>query len=94
MPSEIVFCSGDKCPLKQQCVRYTTRGFGRQDFFVGVPYNFQTEDCDYFLPPYRPTEAEIRMRAYYLWAADGGPEGKSLDYWLQACREMNPPQSG
>jgi hypothetical protein len=30
----------------------------------------------------------IRERAYYLWIADGCPEGKSDAYWLDAQRAL------
>jgi hypothetical protein len=31
-----------------------------------------------------PSEEEINKEAYYLWLADGRPEGRDLDYWLAA----------
>lgn len=30
----------------------------------------------------------IEQRAYALWEADGRPEGRALDYWLQAEQEF------
>ena len=30
----------------------------------------------------------IRERAYYLWSADGQPEGKADVYWLSAQRDV------
>ena len=30
----------------------------------------------------------IRERAFALWEADGRPEGREMDYWLQAEREL------
>ena len=30
----------------------------------------------------------IEERAYALWEANGRPEGRDLDYWLQAEREI------
>ena len=30
----------------------------------------------------------IRERAYYLWSADGQPEGKADIYWLNAQRDV------
>lgn len=32
-------------------------------------------------------EDAIRQRAYYLWEADGRPEGKHDHYWAQAHHE-------
>ena len=33
-------------------------------------------------------EETIRERAYYLWSADGYPEGKADVYWLNAQRDV------
>jgi hypothetical protein len=30
----------------------------------------------------------VRGRAYSIWEADGRPEGKAAEHWLQAEREM------
>lgn len=30
----------------------------------------------------------VEQRAYALWEADGRPEGRALDYWLQAEQEF------
>jgi hypothetical protein len=30
----------------------------------------------------------IEERAYALWEANGRPEGRDLDYWLQAEQEI------
>ena len=30
----------------------------------------------------------IEERAYALWEADGRPEGRALDHWLQAEQEV------
>lgn len=30
----------------------------------------------------------IERNAYALWEADGCPEGRALDYWLQAEQEL------
>ena len=35
-----------------------------------------------------PSDEEIRKRAYLLWDRDGRPDGHSVDYWLQAAREL------
>ncbi len=35
-----------------------------------------------------PSEEEIRTRAYLLWGQDGRPDGRSIDYWLRAAREL------
>jgi len=33
-------------------------------------------------------ERNIRERAYAIWEKEGRPDGKSLDYWLQAEGEI------
>ena len=33
-------------------------------------------------------QEEIKQRAYALWYSEGGINGKDLDYWLQAEREI------
>lgn len=33
-------------------------------------------------------EERIRSRAYELWEAEGRPEGREVDHWLQAAQEV------
>jgi hypothetical protein len=41
------------------------------------------------MPPNpRPTEAEIRDRAFHLWERRDGPHGHTDEFWLQAEREL------
>ena len=35
-----------------------------------------------------PTEAEVRERAHQIWLADGMPEGREVDHWMRARREL------
>lgn len=35
-----------------------------------------------------PNEDDIRSRAYALWQRDGSPEGRDLDFWNRAEREL------
>lgn len=35
-----------------------------------------------------PTEAEVRKRAHEIWLAEGMPEGREVDHWLRARREL------
>jgi hypothetical protein len=37
-------------------------------------------------------ETEIRARAYALWESEGSPEGRELDYWYRAERELSEEQ--
>lgn len=34
------------------------------------------------------TEAEIGLRAYQIWEAEGKPHGKDFDHWLKAEAEL------
>lgn len=36
-----------------------------------------------------PKPEEISARAHKIWVDAGKPEGKSLDHWLQAERELS-----
>jgi len=35
-----------------------------------------------------PTEAEVRERAHAIWLAEGMPEGREVDHWMRARREL------
>ena len=35
-----------------------------------------------------PTEAEVRERAHAIWIAEGRPEGREVDQWMRARREL------
>ena len=35
-----------------------------------------------------PTEAEVRERAHAIWLAEGTPEGREVDHWMRARREL------
>ncbi|MBL7816779.1 MAG: DUF2934 domain-containing protein [Saprospiraceae bacterium] len=83
MSSNKCMCSGGHCPQKDSCLRFTGAVYGRQDFFVVPPYSPVTEECVYYLDD-RPTENAIRKQANKLWKHDGCPEGKEMDYWMQA----------
>ena len=34
------------------------------------------------------TDEQIRTRAYYLWEADGRPNGRDWEYWHRAQQEL------
>lgn len=36
-----------------------------------------------------PTDDEIAAYAYKLWEAEGRPNGRDLDHWLQAKAHLN-----
>lgn len=35
-----------------------------------------------------PDDPRVRARAYDLWEREGRPEGRHLDHWAQATREI------
>jgi hypothetical protein len=35
-----------------------------------------------------PTEAEVRERAHAIWLVEGMPEGREVDHWMRARREL------
>ncbi len=36
----------------------------------------------------QPTDEQIRTRAYFLWEADGCPQGKDWEYWMMAQGDL------
>jgi Protein of unknown function (DUF2934) len=44
-------------------------------------------------PQLRPTEEEIRIRAYAIYLQRGGTHGHDFDDWLEAERELVGPGS-
>lgn len=46
---DITMCSGEGCPKKEQCYRFTARPDQRQSYFAKPPINDRGE-CSYFLP--------------------------------------------
>jgi hypothetical protein len=39
-------------------------------------------------------EERIRLRAYYLWEADGMPEGRDGEHWDRACELTRNEEAG
>jgi hypothetical protein len=48
--------------------------------------------------PHPPVDAEreqrIRVRAYLLWEADGGPHGRDVEHWQRACELTSAEEAG
>jgi hypothetical protein len=42
----------------------------------------------------KPTEDQIRLRAFELWDVRGRPEGYANEFWTQAERELCGAQGG
>lgn len=37
---------------------------------------------------HEPDEAAIRDRAHAIWVSEGMPEGREVDHWMRARREL------
>jgi hypothetical protein len=51
---DITMCSGDKCPLKEKCVRFTANPNGhRQSYFMSPPFTIKDKlfNCDFLWTP-------------------------------------------
>jgi len=87
MPYDITFCTGQNCPVKLNCLRFTGVSYGRKESFGTVPYDFIKNSCEHYLDD-RPDDEKIRILAYQLWQQDGSPHGRDLEYWLQARTQL------
>jgi len=85
--NDIIMCRGEKCPIKDDCYRFTAEVVWRQDFFGSIPYDFEADDCEHFWDN-RPLEEEIRPLAYKIWLKAGCPKGHDLEHWVQAEAEL------
>lgn len=83
-------CPGTGCPLKTRCLRYRGITHGRFDSFVKAPYDPASGTCQAFddLDARRPTESQIRTRAYFIWIAAGRPHGQADQHWAEARAEL------
>lgn len=47
--SDITKCSGEKCPLKEKCYRYTAKAdeYG-QAYFIEVPFDKEKNECEHY----------------------------------------------
>ena len=48
---DITMCSGQDCPLKSKCHRFTAEPLYMQSYFVDPPYNKEKDNCDMFWGP-------------------------------------------
>lgn len=47
---DITFCRDDQCPFRTNCLRYMEEPDDLASFFAETPFDFDNEDCDYFIP--------------------------------------------
>lgn len=40
----------------------------------------------------RPSEDQIRVRAFFLWELAGRPDGDGVQFWLEAEKELSNPR--
>jgi len=46
---DISMCSGQDCPLKETCYRFTAKPNElRQSYFSNPPYNLKTKSCNHY----------------------------------------------
>ena len=46
---DVSMCSGENCPLKNSCYRFTAKPSEyRQAYFMQVPYNHEEKKCDHY----------------------------------------------
>ena len=46
--ADITKCSGEGCPLKNECYRFLAiANQYQQSYFTTVPYNQETKECEY-----------------------------------------------
>ncbi len=82
----ILHCYGGHCPFKEDCYRYTQPNPGR-DAFGNIPYNTETNHCEYFYSNI-PSEELIRQTAYFIWQGHGRPENSAQQDWDEAYRSL------
>lgn len=87
MPYDITMCSGGDCTLKENCLRFTGKAYGRYDSFGNPPFNTSTNNCESYMDD-RPEPAQIQQKAYQLWLQEGTPSGSDLYFWLSAEKEL------
>ncbi|MHC2103607.1 DUF2934 domain-containing protein [Methylobacterium sp. CM6246] len=46
------------------------------------------------IPETRPTDGEVRDRAFHLWKRRDQPHGHADEFWLQAERELHAEMTG
>lgn len=57
---EITMCSGQECPIKKTCYRFTAKpSHHMQSYFVGTPYDHDKQDCDYYWSVINKKEQEM-----------------------------------
>lgn len=81
--NDITHCPGQDCPLKDTCLRFTSKAYGRQDYFTRSPYDFKAGYCEYYWDE-KPSEEMTRDLAYKIWEQKGYQEGKDFENWLEA----------
>jgi hypothetical protein len=45
--ADITKCSGEGCPLKNECYRFLATDSYRQSYFMTAPYNQETKECEH-----------------------------------------------
>lgn len=43
-------CKGRDCPIKDTCFRYTREPDKNQEYYWNIPFDWNGERCDFYLP--------------------------------------------
>lgn len=84
MTDDLIVCTGDNCPLKEDCYRFTAEIYGRRDFFTTPPYEQASFSCQYFKTNY----VQIQQTAYLIWLEENCPDGQSENHWIKAKKQI------
>ena len=87
MPYDMLLCTGEGCPQKENCYRFTRPVYGRQDFFGSPPYKKDTGECEHFMSN-KPSLSAIRDMAYRYYVEENYVQGKELEHWLRAEKTL------
>lgn len=90
MYQDMLFCTGEGCSLRSQCLRYRLIAYGRRSSFGSPPFDPGTGRCPHLAPVSvaHPDQAQIQTRAYFLWQREGQPEGRAAEHWRRAEEEL------
>lgn len=54
--TDITSCTGEQCPIRDKCYRYTAVRSCVQSYFMDVPYDYEKNSCEYYLMPWLSKE--------------------------------------
>lgn len=54
--ASISMCEGSKCPIKQECSRFTSKASEWQAYLVVAPYDYRLNECEMYIDNTKETE--------------------------------------